>query len=204
MTSHQFLCFFMSWRNRDGTGRSRAAGSAGRTPRRVGAVGQPTAGLLIKTAEFAVAASQARGCRRPFRSPGALRTAKSAMVIGPASTPVAPQGGADAAEMAARIASGPGFWTEWLEQGVTSLSTSLACQLSGPCRDLLAMWRSGGDHVEIRWRLVSNSAVLLTIEHEREKTISEWRASLLADFGSEAPGRCRRPFGSTGGRSKAG
>ena len=41
------------------------------------------------------------------------------MVIGPASTPAAPQGGEgseDAAEMAARIASGPGFWTEWLAE----------------------------------------------------------------------------------------
>ena len=46
-------------------------------------------------------------------------TAKFAMVIGPASTPAAPQGGEgseDAAEMAARIASGPGFWTEWLAE----------------------------------------------------------------------------------------
>jgi hypothetical protein len=41
------------------------------------------------------------------------------MVIGPASTPAAPQGAEgseDAAEMAARIASGPGFWTEWLAE----------------------------------------------------------------------------------------
>jgi hypothetical protein len=38
------------------------------------------------------------------------------MVIGPASTPAAPQGGEDSAEMAARIASGPGFWTEWLAE----------------------------------------------------------------------------------------
>src|SRR5271154_4913463 len=38
------------------------------------------------------------------------------MVIGPASTPAAPLGGEDAAEMAARIASGPGFWTEWLAE----------------------------------------------------------------------------------------
>jgi len=45
-----------------------------------------------------------------------LLTAKFAMVIGPASTPAAPQGGEDAAEMAARIASGPGFWTEWLAE----------------------------------------------------------------------------------------
>jgi len=46
-------------------------------------------------------------------------TAKFAMVIGPASTPAAPQGGEgseDAAEMAARIASGPGFWTGWLAE----------------------------------------------------------------------------------------
>ena len=41
------------------------------------------------------------------------------MVIGPASTPAAPQdgeGSEDAAEMAARLASGPGFWTEWLAE----------------------------------------------------------------------------------------
>jgi hypothetical protein len=38
------------------------------------------------------------------------------MVIGPASTAAAPQGGEDAAEMAARIASGPGFWTGWLAE----------------------------------------------------------------------------------------
>ena len=43
-------------------------------------------------------------------------SAKFAMVIAPASTPAAPQGGEDAAEMAARIASGPGFWTEWLAE----------------------------------------------------------------------------------------
>src|SRR6266567_902693 len=40
MASHQFLCLFTLWRNRDGTGRSRAAGGAGRTPGRAGAVGQ--------------------------------------------------------------------------------------------------------------------------------------------------------------------
>ena len=39
------------------------------------------------------------------------------MVIAPASTPAAPQGEDDgAAEMAARVASGPGFWTEWLAE----------------------------------------------------------------------------------------
>ena len=45
--------------------------------------------------------------------------AKFAMVIAPASTPAAPQGENDeaaGAEMAARIASGPGFWTEWLAE----------------------------------------------------------------------------------------
>src|SRR6266496_2495197 len=47
MASHQFLCLFTLWRNRDGTGRSRAAGGAGRTPGRAGAVGQPRAGLLL-------------------------------------------------------------------------------------------------------------------------------------------------------------
>ncbi len=37
------------------------------------------------------------------------------MVIAPASTPAAPQEGSDeTAEMAARAASGPGFWTDWL------------------------------------------------------------------------------------------
>jgi hypothetical protein len=40
------------------------------------------------------------------------------MVITAASTPAAPQRERDdeAAEMAARIASGPGFWTEWLAE----------------------------------------------------------------------------------------
>src|SRR6266566_37233 len=39
------------------------------------------------------------------------------MVITPASTPPAPRGGdSGAAEMAARIASGPGFWTGWLAE----------------------------------------------------------------------------------------
>ena len=44
--------------------------------------------------------------------------AKFAMVITPASTPPAPRGEEDsgAAEMAARIASGPGFWTDWLAE----------------------------------------------------------------------------------------
>ena len=37
------------------------------------------------------------------------------MVIAPASTPAAPpEGNGEAAELAARIASGPGFWTDWL------------------------------------------------------------------------------------------
>src|SRR5260370_39763233 len=40
------------------------------------------------------------------------------MVIAPASIPPAPRGeeGSGAAEMAARVASGPGFWTEWLAE----------------------------------------------------------------------------------------
>jgi hypothetical protein len=39
------------------------------------------------------------------------------MVIAPASTPAAPQRDSDgAAEIAARVASGPGFWTEWLAE----------------------------------------------------------------------------------------
>src|SRR6266566_3660069 len=39
------------------------------------------------------------------------------MVITHASTPPAPRGGdSGAAEMAARIASGPGFWTDWLAE----------------------------------------------------------------------------------------
>ena len=41
------------------------------------------------------------------------------MVIAPASIPAAPRGENDeaaGAEMAARIASGPGFWTEWLAE----------------------------------------------------------------------------------------
>jgi hypothetical protein len=39
------------------------------------------------------------------------------MVIAPASTPAAPQRDNEkAAEMAARVASGPGFWTEWLAE----------------------------------------------------------------------------------------
>src|SRR6266480_4195481 len=40
------------------------------------------------------------------------------MVITPASTPPAPRGEEDdgAAEIAARVASGPGFWTEWLAE----------------------------------------------------------------------------------------
>ncbi len=43
--------------------------------------------------------------------------AKFAMVITHASTPPAPRGGdSGAAEMAARIASGPGFWTGWLAE----------------------------------------------------------------------------------------
>jgi hypothetical protein len=39
------------------------------------------------------------------------------MVIPPASTPAVPQGeNGEAAEMAARLASGPGFWMEWLAE----------------------------------------------------------------------------------------
>jgi len=46
-----------------------------------------------------------------------LLTAKFAMVIAPASTPAAPQRDNDeAAQIAARVASGPGFWTEWLAE----------------------------------------------------------------------------------------
>jgi hypothetical protein len=44
-------------------------------------------------------------------------SAKFAMVIAPASTPAAPQRDNDeAAQIAARVASGPGFWTEWLAE----------------------------------------------------------------------------------------
>ena len=43
--------------------------------------------------------------------------AKFAMVIASASTAAAPQRDNDeAAEAAARVASGPGFWTEWLAE----------------------------------------------------------------------------------------
>lgn len=43
--------------------------------------------------------------------------AKFAMVITPASTPPAPPGDNDeTAAMAARVASGPGFWTDWLAE----------------------------------------------------------------------------------------
>ena len=43
--------------------------------------------------------------------------AKFAMVIAPASTEAAPpEGNGEAAELAARIASGPGFWTGWLAE----------------------------------------------------------------------------------------
>jgi len=39
------------------------------------------------------------------------------MVISPASTPAGPQGdNGEAAEIAARLASGPGFWTDWLAE----------------------------------------------------------------------------------------
>ena len=38
------------------------------------------------------------------------------MVITPASTSPAPPEGGNAAEIAARVASGPGFWTEWLAE----------------------------------------------------------------------------------------
>src|SRR2546423_14368294 len=59
---------------------------------------------------------QELGYRDPFRPPGALLPAKFAMVIAPASTQSAPQRDNDdeAAGMAARIASGPGVWTEGL------------------------------------------------------------------------------------------
>src|SRR6202045_2777107 len=51
------------------------------------------------------------------------------MVIMPASTPPAPRGGGSgAAEMAARIASGPGFWTAWLAE----------LDRRGPLEELLA------------------------------------------------------------------
>jgi hypothetical protein len=55
---------------------------------------------------------------RPFRLPGALLPAKFAMVIAPASIPPAPRGGGGSgtAQIAARIASGPGFWAEWLAE----------------------------------------------------------------------------------------
>jgi len=42
--------------------------------------------------------------------------AKFAMVITPASTSSALPGDGNAAEIAARVASGPGFWTEWLAE----------------------------------------------------------------------------------------
>ena len=38
------------------------------------------------------------------------------MVITPASTPAGPPDDDEAAEMAARLASGPGFWTDWLAE----------------------------------------------------------------------------------------
>ena len=39
------------------------------------------------------------------------------MVITPATTPAAPSGDAgETAAMAARVASGPGFWTDWLAE----------------------------------------------------------------------------------------
>jgi hypothetical protein len=42
-------------------------------------------------------------------------TAKFAMVITPASTPAAPpEDNDETAATAARVASGPGFWTDWL------------------------------------------------------------------------------------------
>ena len=43
--------------------------------------------------------------------------AKFAMVIAPASIPPGPrEEDSGAAEMVARIASGPGFWTDWLAE----------------------------------------------------------------------------------------
>ena len=43
--------------------------------------------------------------------------AKFAMVIAPGSTPAAAHRDNDGvAEIAARVASGPGFWTEWLAE----------------------------------------------------------------------------------------
>jgi hypothetical protein len=45
-----------------------------------------------------------------------LLPAKFAMVIAPASIPAAPQPDDEAAKMAARIASGPGLWTDWLAE----------------------------------------------------------------------------------------
>jgi hypothetical protein len=61
---------------------------------------------------------QELGCRDPVRPPGALLPAKFAMVIAPASTQSAPQRDNDdeAAEMAARVAAGSGFWTDWLAE----------------------------------------------------------------------------------------
>ena len=43
-------------------------------------------------------------------------TAKFAMVITPASIPSALPEDDEAAEITARVASGPGFWTEWLAE----------------------------------------------------------------------------------------
>ncbi len=49
-----------------------------------------------------------------------------------------------------------------------------AASYSDHTATLLITWRSCGDRVEIAWRLVSNSAALLTIEGGRGKRISEW------------------------------
>jgi len=59
----------MLWLNRDGTGRSRAAGGAGRTPRQAGAVGQPTARLLtnIMTCGWCLDLRDRFGCSLPRR-----------------------------------------------------------------------------------------------------------------------------------------
>jgi hypothetical protein len=55
----------------------------------------------------------------PAVCPGALLPAQFAMVIASPSLPSAPSGDGDAvphAELAARVASGPGLWTDWLEE----------------------------------------------------------------------------------------
>jgi len=78
------------------------------------------------------------------RSPGALLPAKFAMVIMPASTsPALPEDGI-AAEIAARVASGPGFWTEWLAELERE---GLLEALSGP-----GQWRA--DHCVVLLRIL--------------------------------------------------